>query len=112
MISEDDKKTIEELDRNLRSILSDIDLLQRSEKKLETIRAMIENGAYEVSIDITGECAKGSYSCDRPRLKESYGESTGIPKDVLESMLKFYKTRVDFLTRKLTSVLVMRTDRF
>ena len=112
MISEDDKKTIEELDRNLRSILSDIEQLERSEKKLETVCALIENATHNLSTDITGEYGKGSYSSDRPRLNESYGESTGIPKDVLESMLKFYKTRVDFLTRKLTSILVMHTDRF
>ena len=109
MITEDDIKTLDELYDRCGSIRSDIERLKKLDERLKTVDTIKENGVYYLKIDLTGNYG----SCSRkPELEASYGVSSGVPKDVVESLIRFYRQEMESSIRKLTSIVVMRTDRF
>lgn len=109
MITEDDNKTLDELYNRCGSIRSDIERLKKLDERLKTVETIKANGISDLKIDLIGNF--GSFS-RRPELEASYGVSSGLPKDVVESLIRFYRREIEASIRKLTSILIMRTDKF
>lgn len=111
MVTEDDKKSLDELYERCGSIRSDIERLKKLDERLKTVETIKANGVDDLKIDLIGKW--GSSSCSRkPELEASYGISSGVPKDVVESLIRFYRREIETSVRKLTSIVVMRTDKF
>jgi hypothetical protein len=110
MITEDEKKTLDELYDRCGSIRSDIERVKKLDEKLKTVETIKENGVDNLNIVLVGNW--GSSSCSRkPQIEASYSVSTGVPKDVVESLIRFYRQEIEASIRKLTSIVVMRTDK-
>lgn len=108
MITEDDLKTLDSLYDRCGSIRSDIERLKKLDERLQTIETIKENGVNNLKIELTGNYG----SCSRrPEIEASYAVSTGVPRDVVESILRFYRQEIEASVRKLTSIVVMRTDK-
>lgn len=108
MITEDDKKTLDELYDRCGSIRSDIERVKKLDERLKTVETIKANGVNDLKIDLLGNY--GSLS-RRPQIEASYAASTGVPKDVVESLIRFYRQEIEASIRKLTSIVVMRTDK-
>jgi hypothetical protein len=109
MITEDDKKTLDELYDRCGSIRSDIERLKKLDERLNTVETIKENGVYDLKIDLKGNYGSRSR---RPELEASYGVTTCVPRDVIESLIRFYRQEIEVSIRKLTSIVVMQQDRF
>ena len=110
MITEDDLKTLDSLYDRCGSIRSDIERVKKLDERLHTIETIKENGVDNLKIDLIGKW--GGSSCSRrPEIEASYGVSSGVPKDVIESLIRFYRQEIEASIRKLTSIVVMRTDK-
>ncbi len=111
MITEDDLKTLDSLYDRCGSIRSDIERLKKLDERLKRVETIKANGVDDLKIDLIGKY--GGSSCSRrPELEASYGVSSGVPKDVIESLIRFYRREIEVSVRKLTSIIVMQQDRF
>lgn len=112
MITEDDKKALDNLYDRCGSMRSEVEHAKKLIDRLETVKKIKNFGAYDLKIDLVGNYGPGySSSTGRPRLETSFGGSSCVTEDVIDSLVRFYELEVDSAVKKLTSVVVIRTDK-